>query len=421
MATPFFVRRLLARAGGRYLPEPRPSAHPGVLRRASDRLLAAPVAAFADPLAGPSNDPAVLDLNPAFPVSESPVTGVRVAADRSGPPHPLGLPALREAVAESAGGPDPDGGVLVTPGATGAFHAVLDAFVNPGRPVVLLAPCSPLFATAAAARRARVRWVPTRVEGDRLRLDFDALSRAVRGAALVAIADPGNPLGFRLADEDADRLRWAAERSDVLLYVDETFRRFRGDAPGRRLGDLAPARTLAAGSLSAGDSLGSVRVGWLTGPPPLVQACGLVQATTTPFVPTVCQEVAWRTLMADRSDGRAEAITARRQDTAERLSELGLPASDPTDGYFLWADVSRHAASGRAFAENLLAVEGVRVGPGDRYGPGGERFVRLSAAADDGRLREGLARLARFVGHQPARPVPAERPAVARTPAFSRG
>ena len=240
-----------------------------IWERVTDRVLATP------DRHGPPEDPSVLDLNTPFPTDGPAVSGVRATADRR-PVSASGLPALRSVIAEVTG-TDPDSGVLVTAGATGAFLTTLDAFAA-GRPVVLLAPCSPLFATAARSRRCRVRWVPTHVEGDRLRLDFDTLSRAMRGAALCAVADPGNPVGVPLADDDADRLRWAAERSDVLLSVDETFARFR-DGP-RQLATLAPHRTLVAGSVSAaaihrfgsagwrGRTIWSGRAGWPSRRPP---------------------------------------------------------------------------------------------------------------------------------------------------------
>jgi aspartate/methionine/tyrosine aminotransferase len=46
--------------------------------------------------------------------------------------------------------------------------------------------------------------------------------------------------------------------------------------------------------------------------------------------------------------------------------------------------------------------------PGDLCGAGGEHHVRLSFAADDGRVRAGLGRLAEFVGQ--LRPVAAVAP-----------
>ena len=46
---------------------------------------------------------------------------------------------------------------------------------------------------------------------------------------------------------------------------------------------------------------------------------------------------------------------------------------------------------GRAFAERLLQEQKVLVGPGCAFGSGGVGRVRLSFAADDGRLRWKLA------------------------------
>jgi len=64
---------------------------------------------------------------------------------------------------------------------------------------------------------------------------------------------------------------------------------------------------------------------------------------------------------------------------------------------------------GRTFAERLLNERKVFVGPGTAFGPSGANFVRISFAVEDGRLREGLARLAAFVesiGGKPNAPAP---------------
>ena len=406
MGLPRFAQQLVACAQGYHRPSgARWAALGAVWPRLTAGLQGAPFGRLDDPFLTPPGVPAVLDLN--SPTASAELPPLRVTPDRFGPPPPHGLPALREAVAETTG---LAGETLVTHGASGALRTALNAFVG-RRPVVLLAPCSPLFALAASASRARVRWVPTHAEGGRLRLDFDALSRAMRGAALVTVADPGNPIGLPLAADDADRLRWAAERSDVLLYVDETYRR--PHAPGDRLADLAPGRTLVAGSLTA-SGYGGLRVGWLAGPPPLIEACGLAQTLAHGPVPGVCQQAAWRVL----TDGRpADGLGDTRRATVDRLRSLGFAVDEPATGPFLWADAGRN---GRAFADELLAAEGVRVGPGDLYGPGGATHVRLSVATDPGRLREGLNRLARFAGG-PTRPAPAPQPAPKRRPAFSRG
>jgi hypothetical protein len=60
---------------------------------------------------------------------------------------------------------------------------------------------------------------------------------------------------------------------------------------------------------------------------------------------------------------------------------------------------------GRTFAERLLREQRVLVGPGCAFGPGAAGFVRVNFAAEDGRLREGLKRLAAFVAGLKGQPV----------------
>ena len=70
----------------------------------------------------------------------------------------------------------------------------------------------------------------------------------------------------------------------------------------------------------------------------------------------------------------------------------------PAGGLCVWLPVASLGLTGRAFADRLYADKRVLVTPGDLCGPGGDGHVRLSFAADDGRLRAGLGRLAEFVG-----------------------
>jgi aspartate/methionine/tyrosine aminotransferase len=417
MPLPLAVTKLLVRTGAaRFVPAAKrlTGGATDYLRYYSDAVLTAPVDDLLDPAAFPRPaGPDVLNLNEPAPRSDSPVSA-GWAADRTGPPPAWGLPELRDAVADTFRrrgnkGIDPGENVLVTHGASGAFAAALGAFVNPGDRVVLFAPSSPLFAVGAKARRAAVRWVPTTTEAGRLKFDPAVLTAAARGAKLLVVSDPGNPSGGTLAAEDQERIAWLAARYDVLIYLDESFAklRFEGKPNGLAVMPGADRRTLSAGSLTPGFGLGSVRVGWLAGPKPLVQACALTATLSAPFVPTVCQRVAARSLAAgdDLFAPVLDQFRGRVRFAADKLKAMGLDPAWPGGGYFLWVPVAGLGLTGRAFAERLLAEQRVLVGPGDVYGPGGDGFVRVSVAADDGRVREGLARLEAFVAGLRGEPV----------------
>lgn len=436
MPLPFVVRKFLARTGlARLSADARrlTDGHPQVVKYLSDRTLAAPVDALTDPATFPDADgPDVMHLNLPAPRFDSPVGGWRFTADRTGPPPPWGLPALREAVAErQAGSPDD---VFVTHGATAAYAATLDAFVNPGDKVVLFDPCSPLFHLGAESRRAKVRWVPTWTEDGRTRFLFDALAAAMKGAMLLVLADPANPTGGVLGGEDLEHIAWLARRHDVLVYLDESFGRFRYDPPATTLAAQPGmgSRLIAAGSVTQGYGLGSLRVGWVSGPRPLVRPVALNASLSAPFVPTACQQAAVR-VMAAEADLFApvlDGFRGKRRYTVDRLKGMGLDPAWPGGGFSVWVPVAQLGTDGRTFAERLLRDQRVLVGPGCAFGPSGAGCVRVSYAAEDGRLREGLSRMARFVESLRGQPVveaarvtvdpPAAEAIEEREPAFSR-
>jgi aspartate/methionine/tyrosine aminotransferase len=411
VAYPLFLTKLLVRSGiARYLPFVRRLTDGGgdYLHYYSDRVLAAPhvelsdVAGFLEP-----HGPDAIDLalgSPRFDLVPSGST--KLPADRRGWPPPWGLPELRNAVAEKllAGhhlAVSPADEVLITRGAAGAFAVALDAFVNPGDRVVVFDPCSPLYPLSLRHRCARIRWVPTWLEDGRLRFRLEHLAQALYRARLIVVNSPANPTGGAIALEDLEQIAWWAERRDVLIFSDEVFERFCYDDEPLSIGTLPKARrrTLTAGSVSKGHALTSARVGWLAGCRHLVRPCVLASVLQSPFVPTLCQQIALTALR--QGDGAFEPIRAdfesRRRYVAERLQGMGLNPSWPAGAFFFWLPVWQLGQSGRAFAQQLLQSKRVLVLPGDHCGPSGLGYVRLSYAAEDGRLREGLSRLAEFV------------------------
>jgi aspartate/methionine/tyrosine aminotransferase len=390
------VRRRLGREGGDYL------------RYYSDRLLAAPFADLVQIAAALEPQGAdVIDLSQGTPRFDLlPSASIKLPADRRGWPPAGGLPDLRQAVADKLLADnclpvDPAEEVLITAGGLGAVQTAFDAFVNRGDRVVLPDPSSPLFALAAHTRRARVRWLATWVENGRTRFRRDHLARALRGARLLVLCSPGNPTGGIVAPEDLEQIAWWAERHDVLILSDESFERhhYENDATSIATLSRARRRTLTAGSVSKGHALASARVGWLAGCKDLLRPCALTAALRSPFVPTLSQQVAVAALRAgsETFEPVRAGFESRRRYTWERLRAMDLNPAWPAGAFFFWVPVWEWGLTGRQFAEGLLHQQRVLLTPGDLFGPSGPGYVRLSYAADDGRLQEGLNRLAAYL------------------------
>lgn len=418
MPLPFFLRKALARTGlARFSSEAKrlTDGEPRFVQYLSDRTLAAPIDELLDPATFPDADgPEVMNLNLPAPRFESPVGGWRFTSDRLGNPNPKGLPALRELIADQYRRRDqrtidPAEQVFVTHGATAAYAATLDAFVNPGDKVVLFDPSSPMFGLGAKSRRAKVRWVPTWTEDGRTRYLFDTLAAAMKGAMLLVLADPCNPTGGVLSGDDLEHVAWLANRHDVLVYTDESFGRFRYEPAETTLAQQTgmDKRLISAGSVTQGYGLGSLRVGWVSGHRQLVRAIGLNASLSAPFVPTACQQAAVRVMQAEEElfAPMLAEFRSKRQYTVDRLKAMGLEQTTPGGGFSTWVPVFPLGVDGRTFAERLLREQRVLVGPGCAYGPSGGGYVRVSFAVEDGRLREGLTRMARFVDELRGRPV----------------
>jgi aspartate/methionine/tyrosine aminotransferase len=206
---------------------------------------------------------------------------------------------------------------------------------------------------------------------------------------------------------------WWANRHDVLILSDEVFERFHHDTEPVSISTLPGARdrTLTAGSVSKGHGLASARVGWLAGNRHLLLPCLATAALRTPFVPTLCQQVALTAMQSDPGpfEEVREELSHRRRYVFERLRNIELNPAWPAGAFFFWLPVWQLGLSGRAFADALLREQNVRVTPGDLFGPTGAGYVRLSYATENGRLQEALNRLAAFVeglrGWQPGEAV----------------
>ncbi len=443
MAIPFWLTKLLVRtrlAGFTRRARRLTDGGTAYLRYYSDRVLNAPLDELLDSAFVPhAPGPDVLDLNqptPDAPPARGAVSVGRTDSFTAPGRVPVTLPELRQAVAERyrqlGRGLNPDTDILATHGATGAYTAALDAFVNPGDRVVLFDPSSPLFALGAKSRHAKVRWVPTWTEDGRCRYIAADFERAMRGAKMLVLSDPGSPAGGCLAPEDLEHIAWIAGGYGVLVYLDESFAAFRYGERPRSLATMlgADRLTLSAGSVSQEFGQPGMRVGWLAGPRHLVRACQLTANLTVPYVPPVCQQAAARLLSEPLQSDTLDRFRAKRQYAMDRLRTMGLEPELPGGGYFAWVPVSSLGLDGRAFAERLLKEDRVLVGPGVAFGPSGSGHVRVSFAADDGRLREGLGRMAAFVErlrNPTAPPVPTEELAEEATeakdgakPAFSR-
>ncbi len=82
---------------------------------------------------------------------------------------------------------------------------------------------------------------------------------------------------------------------------------------------------------------------------------------------------------------------------AAQLDSLGCGYQLPEGAFFIMVDIRPTGLDSWTFARRLLVEGGVGVVPGAAFGNGGEGFVRVTLAAAEDVLEDGVARLGDFV------------------------
>ena len=146
-------------------------------------------------------------------------------------------------------------------------------------------------------------------------------------------------------------------------------------------------RTLTAFSFSKSHGLAGLRVGYLAGPPPVIDAVRKLSNHSVFNVPRAAQQAALAALGADLAPARA-LYQAARDVVQARLSVPFVPAEG---GAYVFCDLR---AAGDDALERL-AARGVLLAPGEAFGEAYRGWARLCfTATEREKLERGLAVMA---------------------------
>jgi len=351
-----------------------------------------------------------INLGQGFPDTDGPpeIIAVVETAMRSGGANqyaPLpGVPELCAAIADHQRRRyglevDPQDGVQVTVGATEAIAATMLGLVEPGDEVVVLEPFYDSYAATIAMAGATRRLVTLRPPD--FVLDLDALATAARGARMLVLNSPHNPTGRVLARADLEVVARICVDNDLIAVTDEVYEHLVFDGEHIPLATLPgmAQRTLTISSAGKSFSFTGWKIGWASGPPPLVGAVRSAKqflsfAGGTPFQHAVAAALtdAERHVMPLRA-----ALQAGRDRLCDGLRTAGLEVSVPQGGYFVNADIAPLGADdASAWCRALPERAGVVAIPTSAfYGDpdAGRTLVRFAFCKRPEVIEEAVARL----------------------------
>jgi len=223
-------------------------------------------------------------------------------------------------------------------------------------------------------------------------LDPDDVADAVRPETdLVILNNPNNPTGRYHPQETVEAIYDVAADADAYLLCDEVYRPLA--APDERVDPAASLgpRGISTCGLSKGWGLPGCRIGWLAGPPELVETAWEWKDYTTIAPPAVGQHVAGQAI-----DREADILAENRANAAENRALLasfvdnhGLDWHRPA-GVTGFVTVPDRFDSGEEFCLSLVE-EGVVVVPGETFDR--PEYFRIGFGVETDVLREGLDRI----------------------------
>ncbi len=303
---------------------------------------------------------------------------------------------------------DPAREVLVTAGATEALAATILALIDsPEDEVVVFEPYYDAYAACVALAGARLVTVPLRFPD--FQPDLGDLARAVTDRTrLILVNDPHNPTGAVFSAEVRAEIVRLAERRDALIVTDEVYEHLVFGAPHTPIATLpgAAERTLSISSGGKTFSATGWKIGWVTGPAPLVDAVLTVKqfltyVNGTPFQHAIAAGLA---LPDAFFTGIADTLRSKRDLLGDGLRAAGFDVSDPAGTYFTVADAAPLLAEGEDaadFCRGLPERAGVVAIPLTAFASPANRseytsLVRFAACKRVEVIAEASARLARL-------------------------
>jgi aminotransferase len=296
---------------------------------------------------------------------------------------------------------NPETGITVSAGATGAFQCVCMALLNPGDEVIIFEPYYGYHLSTILGVEAVPRIVSLR--GPDWHFSVDDLQHTItdRTKAIV-VNTPGNPSGKVFTSQELEEIAELAHRHDLFVITDEIYEYFvydqRKHVSFGSIPDMAE-RTITISGYSKTFSITGWRIGHAVASPQWTELIGAMNDLVYVCAPAPLQygvAAGIRELGHKFYQDIQHSFQAKRDRFCQVLDRLGLAPTIPQGAYYGLADVSRLPGNtGKERAMYVLEKTGVAGVPGEAFfqADRGRQYIRFSFAKMDADLNEACERL----------------------------
>jgi aspartate aminotransferase len=342
------------------------------------------------------------DFHPAAPVVDA--VRAAVAAGRDRYVSPVGIPALREAIAaylkrtrrlDVAAEQ-----VLVAPGCKMALALAMMALIEPGDEVLYPDPGFPIYPSFTRGLGAAA--IPFFLEEkNQFQPDIAEIAAKITPRTKVLIFNsPNNPTGTVFSDQTLAQLARLAVKNDLWVMADEIYARilFSGEYQSIYALPGMPERTIIIDGFSKSFAMTGWRLGYAVAPQELTQAMDLLVLNTFTCTAEFTQVAAVEALQDSTNavDAMVAEYRKRRDLFVTKLNAIpGFRCQMPDGAFYAWVNIEDTGLCAEELARVLLEDAGVAGIAGTAFGPAGRNYLRFSLVSARNLLEEALDRIER--------------------------
>ena len=311
-----------------------------------------------------------------------------------------GIPELRKAVADQIrnvnGVPCQASNVLITPCKQAIFLTAL-AYIDPGDEVLLPDPCWVSYEACIRLAGGVPVYVPTFFE-DGFVIDPAKIEAAITPRTKMLILNtPSNPTGCVIPSDILKQIADICMEHGIKVLSDEIYESIVYEGRHTSIASFPGMfdNTIIVSGLSKSHAMTGWRLGWAVAPEDDIKAINKLQSHSISCAVSFVQKASVEAICGrqDAKDDMVKEFRRRRNLALDLISEIPqLECNVPNGAFYLFPRYSMDVPSAK-LAETLLTDAHVAVTPGSAFGPGGEGFFRISYAASEEQIREGISRI----------------------------
>lgn len=297
---------------------------------------------------------------------------------------------------------DPNTEIVVTMGATEAIFSSLSSIINPGDKVIVPTPAFALYFPVVQVAGGELITIDTSEDGfvltpEKLQKALDENGDSVKA---IVLNYPSNPTGIEYTEDQLKALADIISKHHMFVLADEIYNELTYGVEHHSIASLLPDQAIVINGLSKSHAMTGYRIGYFAGPKDFVTNAAKMHgfAVTCPSNPAQYAALEALTNGLHDAEPMRQQYQKRRDYISKRLEAMGMEIALPQGAFYIFAKIPDTInETSVEFATNLAEHAKVGVVPGSAFGPGGQRYIRMSYAASDDAIKLAMDRMSTYL------------------------